>query len=196
MSAENEAKIDTLVNQARSIVDSEGLTRASLAKVLDTLKELADISDHWTEEHFAAPEQVDQHSRYLIRSSDDKSFTLYLNVMRPGKIIPPHNHTTWACIASVEGTEHNTLYNRVDGGTGAGHAELEKDQVVEVRPGHGIALLPEDIHSVEIKGEKPIRHLHFYGMALETLTERLAFDMEAKTASVLKMTVATQPANA
>lgn len=193
MGAANEAKIDTLVDKARSIIDSEGVTRASLDKVLNTLKELADIPDQWTEAQYDAPEQVDQHSRYLIRSSDDKSFTLYLNVMRPGKLIPPHNHTTWACIASVEGTEHNTLYNRVDGGTGAGPAELEVSDEIEVRPGHGIALLPDDIHSVQIKGERPIRHLHFYGMALETLTERLAFDREAKTAAILKMTVATQP---
>ena len=194
MSTDNKAKIDTLINKAQSIVETEGVTRASLGKVLATLKELANIPDEWTADKYASPEPDEQQARYRISPRDDETFALYLNIMRPGKVIPPHNHTTWACIAAVEGSEYNTVYNRTDGSTSAGHATLEVDHEIEVRPGHGIALLAADIHSVKILGEKPIRHLHFYGKALETLTERLAYDMEAQTAAVMKMAVATKPA--
>jgi hypothetical protein len=92
----------------------------------------------------------------------------------------------------VEGTEHNTLYERIDGGTGPGAAQLRVLRAVDVEPGSGVALLPDDIHSVEIRGERPIRHLHFYGKALEALTDRLVFDLERGEAKVMTMTVKTK----
>lgn len=192
MSTHSDAKIDAVVERARSIVTNEGVTRASLAKVLDAIKELAALPDRWSAAKYVDPEPQERQARYLLRSDDDDGFTLYLNVMRPGHKVPPHNHTTWACIAAVEGSEHNTLYDRIDGGKGAGPAKLKIAREVEVQPGEGIALLADDIHSVEIKGEKPIRHLHFYGKALETLSERLVFDLVAGTAKPMTMTVATK----
>ncbi|MGX9177073.1 hypothetical protein [Mesorhizobium sp. BHbdii] len=192
MRSDNDAMIDAMVERARAIVTSEGATRASLSKVLDALKKLAALPDQWNAANYADPEPNERQARYLVRSDDDQGFTLYLNVMRPGNKVPPHNHTTWACIAAVEGSEHNTLYDRIDGGTGPGPAKLTVTGEVEVRPGEGIALLANEIHSVEIRSETPIRHLHFYGKALEALTERLVFDLEAETAQPMKMAVATK----
>ena len=192
MSTDNDAKIDAMIEQARTIVTSEGVTRASLAKVLEAMKALAALRDQWTASRYADPGEDERQARYLISSDHDQGFTLYLNVMRPGNKVPPHNHTTWACIAAVEGSEHNTLYERVDGGKAAGPAKLTVAGEMEVRPGEGIALLADDIHSVEIKGDRLIRHLHFYGKALETLTDRLMFDLAADTARPMKMAVATK----
>jgi predicted metal-dependent enzyme (double-stranded beta helix superfamily) len=184
--------VDDLLDEARRIVADEGATRESLAKVLQIVERAAAIPGKWTADRYPDPADDERQARYLIRTDDDDSFTLYLNVMRPGNRIPPHNHTTWACIAAVDGAEHNTVYRRTDGKTGAGPASLEALKDIEVRPGAGIALLADDIHSVEIRGEKPIRHLHFYGKALETLSERLMFDVEAGEARPMKMAVATK----
>ena len=52
---------------------------------------------------------------------------------------------------------------------------------MRVGPGHGIALMPEDIHAIEGKDAGIMRHLHFYGLALEALHERLVFDPVAGT---------------
>lgn len=184
--------LESLVADARQIVRVQGANRQSLQGVLVLLAQAAEMPDRWSADRYPDPAPDESQARYLIRTESDESFTLYLNVMRPGKRIPPHNHTTWACIAAVSGTEHNTLYERTDGNTGAGKAQLRVIHEVAVRPGQGIALLPDDIHSVEIKGDEPIRHLHFYGRALETLDERLVFDLDRGEARHMKMSVATK----
>lgn len=189
-----QTSVDAMLEGVRETLFDQGLSRSTLASVLEQLKELAARSELWGAEDFPPPEEGEHQARYLIAQQPDKTFALYLNVMRPGKRIPPHDHTTWACIAGVEGEECNTLYRRLDDGSVDGRAELEVSAERLIGAGDGIALMPDDIHSVVIDGDAPIRHLHLYGRALETLDARTVFDLEAGTCRPMDIGVKTRQA--
>ena len=102
-----------------------------------------------------------------------------LNALNPGNETRPHDHTTWAVVVAVEGQELNNVYERTDDGADPERCSIRVREEVMVEPGRGICLMPDDIHSIHTAGSVPTRHLHMYGLALERLDDRKAFDMES-----------------
>lgn len=182
---------NTLVRDTREICDSGAIDRNSLEDIRTKLRVLATQRELWSEQDYPSPKEGELQSRYQIATEGSGGITLYLNVVRSGKTVPPHNHTTWACIAAVEGIEHNMFYTRTDDCSVDGKATLELDRHVDVGPGDAIAMLPDDIHNFEVHGDQIIRHLHFYGRPLDTLSERKAFDLENGTYKIMDVGVKT-----
>ncbi len=183
---ERMAEVAGLVAAARSILAGTAPSRESLAAILARLEALAAKRQLWGDADYPVP-AGERNGLYLIHEEPDRRFAVYLNVMLRGTRVPPHNHTTWACVAAVEGCEYNYLYDRLDDGALAGRAQLQESKVVAVEPGRGIALMPEDIHAIEGRDAGVMRHLHFYGLALELLHERLVFDPVAGTCRPMQL---------
>jgi len=182
---------EKLVADTRDLSDAQEIDRDSLDKVRSQLQALAAKSELWSEVDYPPPAEGELQNRYLIADEPGGGISLYLNVVRSGKEVPPHDHTTWACIAAVEGVEHNLFYTRTDDQAVEGKATLELDNVVAVGPGDAIAMMPDDIHTFEVRGDQTIRHLHFYGRPLESLSERKAFDLEKGTYKIMDVGVKT-----
>lgn len=173
------ALVDDTMARIRALAASAPLSRELLTRIATLLEPLANYTDYFSAEHFPGAEGDSRGiARYLLASQPDDSFALYLNSISPGLNSPPHDHTTWAVIVALDGQELNRLYTRTDDGCDPERAELRQHGEFMVEPGRSIQFMPEDIHSIHIQGDQPTRHFHLYGLALERLDERVAYNLE------------------
>ncbi len=176
--ARAEAVAATL-DRIRAIEGQQGVTRASLDAIKAEMLLLAAQERLFPSAEFPPLANGEKGSkRYLLQEDPGGRFAMYMLALNPGNSTKPHDHTTWAVVAAVEGQEVNKVYRRTDDGSVPGHCVLEQAREVVVEPGTGIALMPEDIHSIHTTGDRSTRHLHVYGLALEKLDNRLAYDEE------------------
>jgi len=181
MHQERAAAVRQLVDQARAI-ERNGVTAASLERIGGLLAGLARRADLFPPDEF--PLGPDG-GIYRLSEDPDHRFALYASAGGPGKKVPPHNHTTWAIIAGVHGEERNVVYDRLDNGAQADKVQLREATAKEktLRSGDFIAYLPDDFHHIETPaGSGNALHLHFYGLSLEHLPDRVSVDMASGTA--------------
>ena len=175
--AERAARVAATVDRIRAIERDQGITRAALAEMQVELMSLAAEPLLFPTAEFPPPADGRPGStRYLLQWDDDHRFALYMVALNPGNETKPHDHTTWAVIAAVDGQELNRVWQRIDDGSDPQRCALALEREVMVEPGRSIGLMPDDIHSIHTAGNKPTRHLHMYGLALEKLDQRRAFD--------------------
>ncbi len=181
-SAARTAAVAAAMDRIKAIEHAQGVTRPALDAILAEMLDLAQHEALFPSAEFPPPPAGEKGSkRYLLQEDPDGRFALYLLALNPGNSTKPHDHTTWAVVTAVEGQELNRVYRRTDDGAVPGKASLEPVREVMVEPGRGIALMPEDIHSIHTFGTTPTRHLHVYGLALEKLDARQGFDPEQGT---------------
>lgn len=183
---ERRAHVAETVERVRQIESAHGVTRDALRKIETELIALSQEKYLFSAEHFPNPEPGSPARLYLLSEDDGGRFPLYLTCALPGGAVRPHNHGTWAVVAGLDGCEENSFFKCVSGGTDPGPAKISLIEKVRVHDGESIALLPDDIHSVATPGEIPRRHFHMYGLSLERLSKRLAYDMANDTCDYME----------
>ncbi|WP_211231650.1 cysteine dioxygenase family protein [Ottowia thiooxydans] len=178
LSQSRDSLVQSTIERIRQIHRDDGITRESLASTAKILEELAENKALFSLELYPPPASGEGSHRFELYTQPDQSYALYLNVQHPGKNSVPHDHKTWAVITAVQGQEINRIYRRTDDGADPQYAKLELEREVLVEVGTSVAYLGDDIHSIHVQGNQPTLHFHLYGRALETLTERVAFDLE------------------
>jgi len=166
------------IAQARRLApDAASATPGQLAEVATLLEALGRRRELFPAEAFAVvpgrPTAI-----YRLAEDLDGGHALYLSLGAPGKAQPPHDHTTWAIIAGVQGNERNEVYAR-ERSADPLRDVLTHVKRVEVQPGSSIVLGPADVHTIELVDDEPGAHLHFYGLALDRLHGRVVFESTA-----------------
>jgi len=156
------AAIEAAVDDIRHIEADVGVTREGVGQIRDRLVEMAANRDLFSLELYPPPE-TESHM-YRISEDDDGRFALYVQASHGLRSTPVHNHTTWAVVVGFEGQELNRFYDRAD----EGPPEQSGEHMVEA--GTGVAMLPEDLHSIHLSGLA--LNFHMYGLALERLVDR------------------------
>ena len=178
MSAERRECVQTCVADIRAIELSAGVNRASLVDIAVRLTRLATREDLFDEATFPNPSHGERAKLHLLSEDAEGRFPLYLTCCLPGGTVAPHNHTTWAVVVGLAGTEENTIWTRTDGVVppqpGPATLVFARRQTIEC--GQSMALMPEDIHSVATPGTVPRRHFHMYGLSLQRLPTRLVYN--------------------
>jgi rhodanese-related sulfurtransferase/predicted metal-dependent enzyme (double-stranded beta helix superfamily) len=173
---ERSRAVRRLVDEAREI-EKSGVTYTTLERIGSLLGGLASRTDLFPLEEF--PLGPDG-GIYRLSEDSDHRFALYASAGGAAKKVPPHNHTTWAVIAGVHGAERNVVYDRLDNGARPDFVQLREAPAKEktLRTGNFITFLPDDFHHIETPaGTGKALHLHFYGLSLEHLPDRVSVDL-------------------
>jgi len=181
LASELQHAVGACLDDVRKVLGEAGVTRVALEQVKARLLALARRRDLISSEQFPL---LHERSTMHILAEESDGLALYAVAARGESATPPHDHTTWAVVVGIEGEETNQLWRRLDDGATPGKAALEEVDQTLVAPGTGVALMPDDIHSIHRASAAPLLHLHLYGRSIERLPERKQFDPERGTYEV------------
>ena len=182
LAAERERAVAACLDDIRAILGAADVNRATLERVKGRLLALAARRDLFSYAQF--PLRHERSTMHVLAEDDGDGLALYAVTAQGESATPPHDHTTWAVVVGVEGEERNKLWRRIDDGATPGKAQLEEVDETVVGRGTGVALMPDDIHSIHRGSDVPLLHFHLYGHSIERLGERKQFDLEHGTYEV------------
>jgi predicted metal-dependent enzyme (double-stranded beta helix superfamily) len=118
------------------------------------------------------------HGSYLLYRGES-GLLITAVVWGPGDHASPHDHHTWGMIGVMNNTLSETRFRRLDDGSDAEYALLEKDRVTTFIPGEVSLLIPDsdEIHQMDNPTDRPTVEIHVYGRDLAGL-DRCRFDLE------------------
>jgi predicted metal-dependent enzyme (double-stranded beta helix superfamily) len=177
MTTREEAVAD-LFTRVREAQGKAEITRAGVDAIAESLRRLAERHELFPLEDFPLPGGK-RSILYVLGKDEVSGSVIYAVRSTPSTERPtprPHNHATWAAVATVYGNELQEIYERTDDGTNPGRGSLRKDREFVVAPGTVIGYLPNEFHSVASVGDGPGLALHFYGRGLDTITDRIVFE--------------------
>ena len=172
------AAVAAFIQTARRLLpEPQRATREQLKVVADALVQLGLQKELFPTEHF--PVSAERPAGvYRLAEDLNGEYALYVSAGLPGKAQPPHNHTTWAIIAGISGNERNDVYTR-HSTADAARDDLKLSHTVDVAAGNAITLSAEDVHTIELIDGQAGLHLHFYGLGLDRLFDRVVFESKA-----------------
>ncbi len=178
VSTSRQAAIDEMMSQIRAIAQTRGISRETLEDVKAEMVKVAKHKELFPLSDFQNPdEEPGRRPMQPLHKDDDGQFALYMSTSVSDQKPPPHNHATWAVIVGIQGEERNWLFERTDDGSmpGRGTVRMVDEQVAA--PGTGVALMPEDIHTIQGKAEGGGRlTFHLYGVTTDRQQGRVAYN--------------------
>lgn len=178
---EIESIVKKTLDQVRSLEEEKGIDRDTLGEIQNLLVDMTKRKDLFGKDNFPEPTGEMPAAIYLISADEGDRFALYLVCAKSDTAAPPHDHTTWAVIAGIEGQEENVIWERVDDRSIPGKGELKEARRVVLEDGDAIAFLGDDIHSIKVVSDGPTRHFHLYGKGFDQQTERVSYNLDKGT---------------
>ena len=179
--------IDELVGDALGIL-RQAQSEAAAVRRIATFVSRAAAERSWLQARHFEADAAQGFGVHLLHEEPDHGLWIVAVAWLPNRGAAPHDHGTWAVVAGVDGFETNVYWKRVDDGSKAGFARLEKLNERLVGPGEVVSFLTPAIHSVHNRGRETTVSLHAYGRDLMRV-DRSQFDPESCTESpfVLKL---------
>lgn len=156
---EPRAGVSELATAVRSVLDRHPDWRETAGLIAHELRDRLPSPDILTEEQrLGDPERYCTH---LLHVEPDGSFSILAVVWRPGQVTPVHDHVTWCVFGTMQGVEHEELFEVRSDGSGDFLVQVgvNDNPVGDVS---GFAP-PGDIHRVRNVGDETAISLHVYG---------------------------------
>lgn len=114
----------------------------------------------------------------------DLDFVVLAHINDAPRTSPPHDHgSSWAIYGQASEYTDMSEYKRLDGGSGAGEAKIEKLKTYRLTPGHAGLYDVGAIHAIDYPAGA--RFVRVTGTDLAAV-ERLKFDMDGGKAEVIQ----------